>query len=338
MKLLIITNMWPEHHNDLKGIFVLRQTNSIRASQKYEEIKVVKIRKYKTKLLSYIVFYLEIIYNLKTSTHDHILVHQITHCLFPFFFFKKKLAATYLHYHGFDLIPQTPTIKFAKWLLHGLIVSCKGYIFPSQFFQNRFQQEYDINNNKCFVSYSGGINNDFRCVSQTRNVDLVFVGRIEEKKGVLEFLRVVERASAKNYKLTFHLHGYGQPFAEFQILCEKIDAKNLTVTLSNDPSCVSSVLKAARYFAFPSKYQESLGLVVLEAMRSGCFVLSSPQPSLSNIIITEKNGKFVDWAIEDGVLDILLAKNYLDCKLISDSVEEYMDYKVNTRLLEWMVK
>jgi glycosyltransferase involved in cell wall biosynthesis len=338
MKLLIITNTWPEHQNDLKGIFVFRQTNSMRSCQAYEDIKVVNIRKYKTKLLSYVVFYLEIIYNLKVGKHDRILVHQVTHCLFPFFFFKKKLATTYLHYHGFDLIPQTPLIKFAKWLLYGLIVSCKGYVFPSQFFQNKFQEEYGIDTKKCFVSYSGGISNDFRCVSPKRNVDMAFVGRIEEKKGVLEFLRVVERANAKNYNLNFHLHGYGQPFSEFKALYEKIDPKTLTVTLSNDPNCVPSVLKAASYFAFPSKYQESLGLVVLEALRSGCFILSSPQPSLSNIIINDRNGKFVDWEDEDGVLGILLANNSLDRKEISDSIEEFMDYKVNRSLFEWMVK
>lgn len=338
MKLLVITNTPAIVDNNVKTLFVSSQTAYMTSSNSITDIRMIHLLDYKFRLLSYIVFYIKIMYNLNKFECDRIIVHQVTHCLLPFFLFQNKLKITYLHYHGFDLIPQSFLVKFLKLILGGLITKCRGFIFPSRFFLEKFQTEYSVDRDNCFVSYSGGISNDFTCTDGARSIDMAFVGRIEEKKGVLQFLKLVKRAEIMNLNLKFHLHGYGKKFKAFCELCSEIKPETLKITLSDDPNDVKDIFQSAVCLGFPSKYKESLGLVVLEALRSGCYVLSTPQESLNNIVVDGKNGKFVDWEDVDSVLRILQDIKNVDHKCISDSVEEYLDFKVNKKLTEWICK
>ncbi|OGE84921.1 MAG: hypothetical protein A3J48_00320 [Candidatus Doudnabacteria bacterium RIFCSPHIGHO2_02_FULL_46_11] len=101
----------------------------------------------------------------------------------------------------------------------------------------------------------------------------LYIGRLEKKKNTARLVSAFRNLKIKYPDIELVLVGHAS---------EEIDLKG-TIFLGYQPTEKTSVLyRYALAFVFPSRY-EGFGLVVIEAMSSGCPVIASDIPVLSEI-------------------------------------------------------
>ncbi|MEL5892652.1 glycosyltransferase family 4 protein [Bacteroides sp. GD17] len=126
-------------------------------------------------------------------------------------------------------------------------------------------------------------------LSFNNTVNLLFVGRIEINKGLYELIIALSEQDYFNYHLT--IVGDGTYKKEMINLVKRINLDN-KVTLVGYKTYGEELLNIYRandIFILPS-YSEGLPQVILEAMASGCLVLSTSVGSIPYIINNRKNG------------------------------------------------
>lgn len=105
---------------------------------------------------------------------------------------------------------------------------------------------------------------DYRSAPDKR--DVVFSGKLDVRKGI----DAVLQAAALLPHVPFRIVGWGERFDEI----ERAKPANVALERFRDRDHLAQVLARARIFLFPSK-AETFGLVVAEAMASGCAVVST---------------------------------------------------------------
>lgn len=125
-----------------------------------------------------------------------------------------------------------------------------------------------------------------------REIDFIFVGRICEEKGAVEFLDICEK----------HLK------SKRCVIVGKYDNDDYEIhfkhKLSNTPSVsylgvvsfptVQSLLQNSSNFVCCSNWGEPFGLVVIEAMAAGCLVITRPDGGIKEIVDDSENGYFYE--------------------------------------------
>lgn len=108
---------------------------------------------------------------------------------------------------------------------------------------------------------------------------VLFAGKLDVRKGI----EVVLQVAAKMPDVPFRIVGWGERYDEVAARCPP----NVTIERFKDRHHLAEVLSAARVFLFPTK-AETFGLIVAEAMASGCAVVStSPLPFAGERIVAD---------------------------------------------------
>jgi len=95
------------------------------------------------------------------------------------------------------------------------------------------------------------------------NQEYVFIGRVEEEKGVSDFL-----AAARRVKAPARIIGDGSKLRELSELFPEA-----TFDGWQSRTCIAELLKSARMLVVPSRYPEPFGLVIAESVASGMPVI-----------------------------------------------------------------
>lgn len=99
---------------------------------------------------------------------------------------------------------------------------------------------------------------------------VMFAGKLDVRKGIETVLQIARQMP----DVPFHLVGWGGRYAEVERSCPA----NVRIEPFKDRLHLAGALSKARIFLFPTK-AETFGLIVAEAMASGCAVVStSPLP------------------------------------------------------------
>ena len=110
---------------------------------------------------------------------------------------------------------------------------------------------------------------------------IIFVGRLEYKKGILELLRIFDaykRAQGIGDPLQLVLVGkYGFGEAEIKRLLGRLARHDIHILGYVNDTTLSCLLNGARGFIFPTRY-EGFGMPLLEAMQLGIPVLTTDLP------------------------------------------------------------
>lgn len=128
-----------------------------------------------------------------------------------------------------------------------------------------------------------------------RDRDLVFVGRLVSDKGVDLLIEAIAQLQPQGLKPKLTLIGSGP---ERSALEQQIQALNLTqqVTFAGEltPTEVAQRLCQHKILVVPSRWREPFGIVALEGIACGCWVVGSNQGGLSAAIgpggLTFENG------------------------------------------------
>ncbi|QKE74985.1 glycosyltransferase [Arthrobacter citreus] len=304
MKVLLISNMYPNEEFPSYGIFVKKSSDVLEEYNiDVSKIVLTKSKGSLNKIIKYILFYLRIIFSLLIKSYDIIYVHYASHTAFPILFCKffKKNIRVYTNVHGSDVVPQTRFQSYLQPLVKQILKKSDKVIVPSSFFKELVNKKYDLQN-EIVIYPSGGIDSSIFFPSESNfnkfNLNphfqyIGYVGRIEYGKGwddlIEAYSLIVKNKEFINVKLL--IVGSGKEYLQLK---SKIKDKNLTEyvyhfdSLSHSELCKMYNLMSV--FIFPTKLQESLGLVGLEAMSCGIPVIGSDIGGISTYLKDMENG------------------------------------------------
>ncbi len=185
-------------------------------------------------------------------------------------------------------------------------------------------KKYRISENKIAVSSMGiDLANQFVSTRDHLNREgLIFVGRLEEKKGVEYLIRSISILKADNIKVRLTVVGDGTQRRHLEDLVKRLQLESeIHFTGSIPNTDIPDYLNKAAIFVMPSIIasdgdQEGLGLVAVEAMGCQCAVIASGldairdvvKDNVTGLLVEPKNEKAIAAAIRRLIKDAALAQ------------------------------
>jgi len=124
-------------------------------------------------------------------------------------------------------------------------------------------------------------------------INILFLGRIEERKGLIYLLKALKILNKKHNNLRLIVVGEG-PLKKY---CQKWIAKNrLDNVVFEKPISqkeVPSYYKTADIYCSPAIYGESFGIVLIEAMACGIPVVAFANKGYAGVLKKTKGGRFL---------------------------------------------
>lgn len=306
MKLLIISNMYPDPKHPTYGIFVQKicsQLSSI--SINYELSVMHKADSKSKKIIYYIRFYIYTMAKLLCGKYDAIYIHYASYSALPVLITnkiqKKKII---VNVHGTDVLPITKSQKRMELYTKKIMKLCDLVIVPSQYFKDCVHEKYYISHEKIKVYPSGGIdqkiffernNSQLKKIKKNFRIDetLLTFGlacRIASGKGWDVYIEAINELIKQNIKANFILVGNGPEEKKLNHLINKYNLESKILRFGLMPQHkLSEFYSVLDFFVFPTE-SESLGLVALEAMACGTPVLASNCSALKYYIKNGING------------------------------------------------
>ncbi|TCN24163.1 glycosyltransferase family 4 protein [Mesobacillus foraminis] len=309
MRILLISNMYPDKEHPGFGVFV-KHTENILNNEGFIIDKVVRYKKNNifSKLFDYLIFYLKIFFKGLFKRYDVFYIHFAAHPSIPVLFVKffNKKVKVITNVHGTDVVPENKIHELFQIFVDRLLNISECIIAPSDYFKDLVSKQYNIPKDKIKTFPSGGISKEifypienkkeiFKKLNLDSNLQyLGYVGRIEYGKGwdtFLESLRdLKEEMLLENKKVIFV--GYGD---QLNLFHEKVKNLGLQDTVIHfkymQQSELNLVYNILDFFCFPTERKgESLGLVGIEAMACGTPVIGSRIAGLQSYIENGHNG------------------------------------------------
>ena len=302
-KILVISNMYPSKKYPFYGTFV---ENFIMDLKNYVpddrvDMCTIKGRSYDllTRIRKYLVFYLSIISKLLFYNYDLVYVHIITHAALPlrFISFFKRIPLVF-NIHGEDLITQTQLSCYFLKKAIPLLEKSQLIVVPSYFFKNKVQELLPmIPTSKIFVSASGGVKEFFYTNNEKQNnkcLKIGYVSRIDRGKGWDTFIKACKLIKDAGIQFEAIIAGRGLQIEEMNNLVSQLDLQNVSFIGPVEYKELPKVYNKLDLFVFPTKLEESLGLVGLEAMACHTPVIGSHIGGLTDYIEDGINGYFFE--------------------------------------------
>lgn len=312
MKIFLISNMYPSEEQPGYGIFVkvIKERLTNHAEISIQALIKGRGKNLTQKIIKYIRFYTDIIIKGLFHDYDIIYTHYGTHSAIPLlilkFFIKKPLV---INVHGFDLFVGNSKEAAESKNAHGFLYpffkrlakSASLFVVPSNYFKDIVAKEFKINQDKIFVSPSGGIDlNIFKKkldskIRQKYNISndtfvISFVSRIVETKGWKVLVESIKELKNKNIDFVTFIVGSGPDEIKLIEYINIIDISDKIIKLPyTDKQNLIDIYSCSDIFIFPT-FSESLGLVALESMACGTPVIGSNIPPLNEYIIHKENG------------------------------------------------
>lgn len=307
MKILVVSNMYPDRKFPSAGIFVKKFCDQLDdIGVKYDLSVMRKRSSVIGKLWGYISFYGGTFFRLLLRDYDLVYIHYASHSSIPVLWARKlKRFVIYTNLHGGDVIPVTKRQRqFQKYTVKTLDCS-ERVIVPSEYFKRYVSQKYGLPESRIYVYPSGGIdpsvfypmNEEQKTqISEKLGLDrqrktFVYAGRITEGKGWDVYLKAVRRLEDMGCRGNYIVVGSGDEDGKYQeaVKAMKLDDKLIKLPLLPQKK-LAGIYNIADAFVFPTMRQESLGLVALEAMACGTPVIGSDYAALKYYIKDGVNG------------------------------------------------
>lgn len=308
MKVLLVANMYPSKKYPHYGVFI-KNIEDILINMDNVQIKRVVMKKIDNiflKVISYIVFYIKIIFYSSFGNFDVFYGHFISHIAIPIIILRKinKKIKIIVNAHGNDIVPDRE--KDFKWVsLVKKALSKSDYIIvPSEYFKCILINEYNISKDIIFIFPSGGI--DRKVFFKKNKTEILekykfdptkkyigYVSRIERNKGWDVFLKMIKIFKDNNEnEFKFIIVGDGDEIDQFDEMATELEIENQIIRfklLSQNE--ISDLFNIFDFFCFPTyRKSESLGLVGIEAMACETLVISSDKYGPSTYMKNGVNG------------------------------------------------
>lgn len=305
-KIFLISNMYPDQSYPFYGVFVKNTEEVLKQNGYVTTLKAVMTKPKPSKLSklkSYLKFYAEILRGIfKAGEYDLIYAHYISHCAIPVIILKLLVGKPLvLNTHGSDVLLKGRLARVLGLFNYLVVRVGEKVVVPSEFFKDVVIQKLGVSPDKIIVYPSGGINTE---IFQYKKKDLKddelvlgYVSRMDYEKGCHIFVEVVRKLVQvlPHVKIKGIMIGDGKDKAECLKMIGEYNLSENIVYLGALPQ-----REIARYypkfdlFVFPTRLNESLGLVGLEAMACGTPVVASAVGGPKTYIVQGQNGYLVD--------------------------------------------
>lgn len=293
MKILLVSNMYPDKKHSSYGIFVKRFSDELNKIGVLQCKSVMHQQDGKfMKVFGYFVFYAETFFKILFGRFDCVYIHQASHSSPPVIVAAKiKKFKIYTNVHGCDVVPEnTNQAKMQKYTKKILMLSDK-IIVPSKYYEKLVSKKYSLEREKIFIYPSAGIDRaiffektseDKKFLKEKYNFKndvpiFGMAGRISEGKGWDTFVKAISILKKDNIDATYIIVGEGREDDKLDHLIKEYCLTDEIIRIGLLPqNKLCDYYNVIDYFVFPTKREgESLGLVALEAMACGTPVISS---------------------------------------------------------------
>lgn len=342
MKIFLISNMYPSIKHPGYGVFVKNAVEGMiphGIEVKYSSYIQDQGSSILKKLFKYLSFYWNIFIHY-FKHYDCIYLHfpiLATPVVYPLMLLKKRPLV--INYHGEDLLYQKygKLMVFLGKLTDRMVKKYATFIVvPSNYYREIVIERGLASGEHVFTSPSGGINPAF-ILQETHSkqpdkpIHLGFVGRLEEDKGVLNFIEAAQKLLETSNKYCFTIIGYGS--LNSKVLDLTKEKPEFQVIFGAEQKELVSYYNQFDLLVFPSRREsESLGLVGIEAMACGAPVIGSNMKGISSYLKDNYNGFLI--SVENPVESIVEAvKKYIELPeysketLISNALKTAQQYR-----------
>lgn len=305
MKVFLVSNMYPSRKDPSSAVFVKNiEENLIERKFEFVARAVIKGRSFNNviQLLNYFILYIKIIFKGLKYSYDFILAHNISHTTIALYFLCLMRNTTIVfNIHGTDLKSNNIVNRISRRVVDLMIKrgNVKSIIVPSDYFKDIVSRRFDIADKAIIISPSGGFDGEVFYVHEGQkkligNIDvftLGYVSRIEEKKGWRLFLNLIKRLNESNIRCRGIIAGKGPDEDELkdQIIKLKLQSKIDFLGVVKQAE-LANIYNKIDAFIFPTLYEESLGLVGIEAMACGTIVIGSDNGGIKSYVQQGENG------------------------------------------------
>lgn len=118
-----------------------------------------------------------------------------------------------------------------------------------------------------------------------RDRDILFVGRLVSDKGCDTLLKAIQILKSIGLSTSATIVGSGPSEGDLKSLATQLGIESLvTFTGALRGEALSHQMNAHRYLVVPSRWKEPFGIVALEGIASGCYVIGSAHGGLKDAI------------------------------------------------------
>jgi len=306
MKVLIVSNMFPDEKNPSYGIFVSHFCTQLgKLGIHYDKSVMYKGTNIINKIVNYIRFYSGTFLKCLLYKFDVVYVNYASHSSAP------VIAANHLkkmnivvNVHGSDVVPENAKQEKMQKYTQDILKYSTGVVVPSEYFRQYVHTKYDYKLENIFVYPSGGIDpNIFHPVGanlkatyisqfqlSTDKIRVGYIGRISAGKGWDTFIKAVAKLDSNKYEFILVGSGIKENQLNEQIRQFGIGEKIRRFPLMSQ-SKLAEMYNCLDVFVFPTEREgESLGLVAIEAMACGVPVISSDYAAPKYYVKDRNNG------------------------------------------------
>ena len=130
-------------------------------------------------------------------------------------------------------------------------------------------------------------------------ISILYVGRLASIKGVDLLIRAFDRCRLKD-KLKLVIVGDGEERMELEVLTKKLKISDL-VSFEGFHTDVSTYMREADLFIYPSICEEVFGISIVEAMAFGILCIANRVGGIPEIIVDGENGFLTDETSVEGI-------------------------------------
>lgn len=270
----------------------INQSKSI--NKKYEIVNLETLGKGK-----FICFFLSCIKSLKISPDSILHFHVASNGSFvrKYIIFKlsNKKCKKIFHLHGGGFIQFYKNSNFfVKKCVKNMIYGSDLVINVSDYMKNELENEIYIPKDKSIRIYNGINYSGTKRTFENKENLMVFMGKIVKYKGIYDLLEIIDgiKDELRNEKWKVTIAGEGEIDKVNSILEEKNISDIVDVIGWVSGERKKELLEKSKIFIIPS-HVESFGIVAIEAMEKGNFIISSDAGALPEIITNWENGYVV---------------------------------------------
>jgi glycosyltransferase involved in cell wall biosynthesis len=171
-----------------------------------------------------------------------------------------------------------------------MIIRAKGFLAVSIFAVEYFES-LGVNKDKIYrFGYFRNVEKSYQNQPNIKNVELIFVGQLIERKGITTLLEAIKIVAKTNNSFHLTIIGIGEleiPLKEFINLNHLQNTVTLLGVINSEN--VTDYIKKADLLILPSVF-DGWGLVINEALQSHVPVLVSNRCGAKELVIQNKNG------------------------------------------------